>query len=192
MRAPLLPLVLVTFLAGAAQARDSVVAPPGLAPLQQLVESARHPDLHWANLADVQGDLSRLYTGRDWAPLWFVGDTLTTPAQALIRVLSEAANRGLDPADYDAPWLAAKAAEGVGADSGLTARVELGLSVAALRFAAALRHGRVSPAAVHGTFRLPADSFDVAATVQSLSQTATPNDVLRALEPQHVVRGGGL
>lgn len=186
MRFPLLFFALVALQTGAAQARDPVVRPPGSAALQQLVETARHPDLHWANLSDVQSDLARLYAARNWAPLWFVDDTLTTPGRALIQVLGEAANRGLDPADYDAPWLAARAAEGVGADSGLTARVELGLSVAGLRFATALRRGRVSPAAVHGTFRLPPDSFDVGATVDSLSRTATPNNVLRSLEPPFI------
>jgi murein L,D-transpeptidase YcbB/YkuD len=64
--------------------------------------------------------------------------------------------------------------------------VELGLSVAAARYAKALRFGRISPAAVHVTFRLQADSFDLAATIEALSRTTDPNAILRTLEPPFV------
>jgi murein L,D-transpeptidase YcbB/YkuD len=186
MRLRLLLLPLAGLLVGAAPARELTLQPPGLASLQQLVEGARHPDLRWSNLSDVQADLARLYAARNWAPLWFAGDTLSTPAQALIRVLAEATNRGLDPADYDAQWLTAQAAQSEAADSALAARLELGLSVAAARFAIALRRGRVSPLAVHGTLRLPVDSFEVSTTLETLSKSTSPNDVLRSLEPPFI------
>ena len=156
---------------------------PGQGVLQRLVEEARHPDLRWPDLRDVAPDLARLYGARQWLPLWFAQDTLTAPARALIRVLDEAANRGLDPLDYDAPWLETQLGRGLGADSDLAARVEVALTVAAARFATALRRGRIRPEAVHATFRVPVDSFDVTLALTILAVSPSPNDVLRALEP---------
>jgi murein L,D-transpeptidase YcbB/YkuD len=156
---------------------------PARAPLQQLVSSAHHPDLRWPDISDVQDPLTRMYTERGWVPLWFSGDTLTAPARAMIRVLGEAGNRGLDPADYDAPWLADQAGRPEVPDSALAARIELGLSVASARFALALRFGRIPPEAVHVTFHLPPDSLDVTTALLTLAKSEEPNRLLRVLEP---------
>jgi murein L,D-transpeptidase YcbB/YkuD len=64
------------------------------------------------------------------------------------------------------------------------ARLDAGLSIAAARFALALRRGRVSPEAVHATFKLPIDSFALDSTVLKLAATDRPNTLLTALEPQ--------
>lgn len=163
------------------------VQTPVAAELEQLIASSRHPDLRWADFRDVQPELTAIYQQRTWEPLWLTGDGLTIPARALIRVLSEAANRGLDPADYDVAWLEAQQAEArQAADPELQARLDLALSIAAARFAAALRHGRVSPQAVHATYRLAPDSFDLASTVSALAGSTRPNEVLQRLEPPFV------
>ncbi len=151
--------------------------------VQQLLESGRDADLRWPELADVQADLTQLYSLRGWAPLWFRDDTLTAAAHSLIRAVSEAGNRGLDPADYDADWLGVQAAI---ADTALNARTDLGLSVAAARLALALRRGRIRPTAVHATLRLPVDSFDLVATVRAMADSDQANDVLRRLEPPYL------
>lgn len=160
-------------------------ARPSQEALQRLLGGARHPDLRWPDIRDVAGDLNRLYTSRQWVPLWFSGDTLTAPAWALLQVLDQAANRGLDPLDYDAPWLETQLHRSAAPRDSLAARLELALSVAAARYATALRLGRVNPLAVHATFRVstPADSFDVTRTLTSLAVTPYPNEVLRGLEP---------
>ncbi len=178
-------LVLALLAAGqlaiAAQAPESL--PPRAEAMRRMVIEAHDPDLRWPELTDVAPDLARLYQGRGWAPLWFVEDSLGRPARALIRLLDEAANRGLDPLDYDAPWLEQRLAGFGAADSDRVARMDVALSVAAARFATALRRGRVRPEAVHATYTIPADSFDVAATLAALAATATPDSVLRSLEP---------
>jgi murein L,D-transpeptidase YcbB/YkuD len=162
-------------------------APPRSAPpaevIQELVGTAHHPDLRWPDFSDVQPDLAQLYGARNWTSIWFAGDTLTGPARALVRVLQEATTRGLDPADYDAEWLASYAGQTGPSDSAVAAKVELGLSVAASRYVRALRFGRISPEAVHATFRLPRDSLDVPGTIEALAQTDAPNAILRLLEP---------
>jgi murein L,D-transpeptidase YcbB/YkuD len=154
------------------------------AQLQALVAGARHPDLRWPDFSDVRSDLDRLYAARQWQPLWFAGDTLTDAARAFVRALGEAGNRGLDPADYDAAWLTLEAARpSDSGDSTRVPRLETALSIAAARLALALRRGRVSPAAVHATFALPAESFALDSTLLALASTTLPNEVLQGLEP---------
>jgi L,D-transpeptidase YcbB len=155
--------------------------------LEALVTSGRHPNLRWPDFSDVRADLEQVYAGRDWRLLWFAGDTLTTSARALLRVLAEADNRGLDPGDYDAGWLAAEANRPLeSGDSTREARVDVGLSIAAARFALALRRGRVSPDSVHATLKLPVESFALDSTIVQLAGSDRPNDLLTALEP-HLV-----
>jgi murein L,D-transpeptidase YcbB/YkuD len=179
-------LLLLAALLGGGPQVASVPASPG-AELARLLETRRHPDLRWGDLRDVQGTLQALYAARGYEPLWLAGGRLTLPARALLRVLAEARNRGLDPADYDAAWLASQGEALAQDTSGLLApRVDLGLSVAAARFAVALRLGRVKPAAVHATWRMPEDSFDLASTVTALAGSTRPNELLRALEPPFV------
>lgn len=162
-------------------------APPSVAAeLERLVATSRHPDLRWGDFGDVRPQLAELYQRRSWTPLWLGGGGYSLPARALLRVLGEAANRGLDPGDYDAGWLEAEGALLQPGDAERQARVELGLTIAAARFATALRRGRVSPRAVHATYQLPADSFDLPATVVALAGSTRPNDLLQRLEPPFV------
>lgn len=162
-------------------------APPTVAAeLERLVATSRHPDLRWGDFADVRPQLAELYQQRSWTPLWLGGGGFSPPARALLRVLGEAANRGLDPGDYDASWLHGEGARLPAGDAERQARVELGLTIAAARFATALRRGRVSPRAVHATYRLPADSFDLPATLVALAGSTSPNDLLQRLEPPFV------
>src|SRR5262245_13160866 len=110
--APMKPARL-TLLLGALVLLGSGSAAPAPTGLEQqlvgLVAAGRHPNLRWPDFTDVQVDLDRAYTARGYKPLWFIDDTLTSPARGLIRVLSEAQNRGLDPRDYDSGWLTAEA-----------------------------------------------------------------------------------
>jgi L,D-transpeptidase YcbB len=148
--------------------------------VQQLLASGRDADLRWPDLADVQADLTTLYSRRDWAPVWFRDDTLIGSARSLLRTLQEAPVRGLVAEDYDAPWLALQVAR---SDTTMIARTDLAFSVAAARFALALRRGRVTPTSVDTSFHLAVDSFDLAGTVQEVAASDEPNDVLRHLEP---------
>ncbi|HWA14860.1 MAG TPA: hypothetical protein VG817_00405, partial [Gemmatimonadales bacterium] len=152
--------------------------------VEALVAAGRHPNLRWPDFTDVQADLDRIYSGRDWQPLWFPDDTLSSAGRALIKVLGEADNRGLTPADYDVAWFQAEAGRPIpSGDSTLIARLDVGLSVAAARFALALRLGRINPVVVHAAFKLPMDSFTVDSTILHLAATPRPNEVLSALEP---------
>ncbi|TFG51792.1 MAG: murein L,D-transpeptidase [Gemmatimonadales bacterium] len=152
-------------------------------PIRDLLVAERHPDLRWPDIRDVAPGLTRLYAARDWAPLWFDGDVPTPSARAMVKVLGEAGVRGLDPEDYQATSLRAELNRRHDPGPFIRDRADLALSVAAARFALALRRGRVSPETVHATYKLPVEPFDPAATVDSLARSSEPNDILRRLEP---------
>lgn len=166
-----------------------LLAPPATmgssaaAEIERMVESGRHPDLRWPSFTREQAALESVYRARNFAPLWFKGDSLTRPARALIRVLGEAANRGLDPKDYDSDRLEIASKVGVDKDEEHRARTDLALSIAAARFSSALRKGRVDPATAHVTLKLPVDSFSLDSTLLALAVSERPNDILVRLEP---------
>ena len=159
---------------------------PSAAEIERMVESGRHPDLRWPSFTREQPALARLYRSRNFAPLWFHGDSLTRPARALIRVLGESAHRGLDPRDYDSERLEIASKVGVDKDDEHRARTDLALSIAAARLSSALRYGRVDPARAHVTLKLPIDSIAVDSVLLVLAATERPNDVLQRLEPTFI------
>jgi murein L,D-transpeptidase YcbB/YkuD len=173
-------LLLLLLLAGAAPAAPFAAQDT---PIRDLLVAQRHPDIRWPDIRDVAAELTRLYAARNWTPLWFDGYAPTPSARAMVKVLSEAGVRGLDPADYDLALLHAELNRRRDPGPFIRDRADLALSVAAARFALALRRGRVSPDAVHATYRLPVEGFDLAATVDSLAGTRQPNDLLQRLEP---------
>lgn len=184
MRLSVVPLILGALAALEPSGRAPARAGPA-EQIEALVSSGYHPNLRWPDFSDVRADLERLYVGREWRPLWFAGDTLTSAARMMVRVLAEAADRGLDPADYDAGWLTAETNRPIpSGDTTLAVRIEAGLSVAAARFALALRRGRVSPITVHATLHLPKEPFALDSTVVQLAESSQPNTLLKALEPQ--------
>ena len=152
-------------------------------PIRELLAAEQHPDLRWPDISDVAAELTRLYAARNWTPLWFDGTTPTPAARPMVQVLEEAGVRGLDPEDYQATSLRAEMTRRHDPGPFIRDRDDLALSVAAARFAFALRRGRINPESVHATLKLPVEPFDLAATVDSLARSTQPNDILRHLEP---------
>ena len=102
-------------------------------PIRDLLVAERHPDLRWPDIRDVAPALTPLYATRDWTPLWFDGDVPTPSARAMVKVLSEAGVRGLDPEDYQASSLRAELARRHDPGPFIRDRADLALSVATAR-----------------------------------------------------------
>ena len=175
MRPPLVLLLCGLAAAPPVAAQDS--------PIRELLATEQDPDIRWPDIRDVAPDLTRLYAGRNWTPLWFEGEAPTPSALAMVRILGEAGVRGLYPGDYDAYLLGAELPRWQDPGPFIRDRMDLAISVAVARFTLALRRGRVSPESVHATLKLPIEPFDLAATVDSLARSSQPNDILRRLEP---------
>src|SRR3990172_9137572 len=177
-RFPLVAAALPLVLLGA-----SSVPPENLA-LRRLIEKGRHPAIRWGRFSDVQSGAKQLYGRNGWAPLWLADNHPTQPARALLDVFALAADRGLDPQDYDAAQLAALAAnlDRGGADIEQAIRFDAALTIGALRFSRALARGRISVREA-GIRPGAAAVFDPVAVVESLRHAERPEPVLGALEP---------
>ncbi len=168
------------------------------APLRSLVESSRHPDLHWPAFPEFELEIARLYERAAWRPLWLRGTRPTEAATQLIAHLAGADSLGLEPADYDAEWLD-RAARKLLAERGTPtldelARFDLGLSVAAVRFVSALHRGRVSPRVVYAELFIPRASLAVEMAVDSLRDDKQQGSILERLQPRflhyHLLKNG--
>lgn len=156
--------------------------------LRSLVRSARHSDLRWPAFADFRSELERLYERAKWQPLWLDGTRPTKAATQLIAHLSAADSLGLEPSDFDAAWLDREAREyvtqGHSPTSAEGARFDVGLSVAAVRFASALHRGRVSPRVVHAQLFIPRSLLAVEMAVDSLRDANSQAAILDRLQPR--------
>lgn len=119
-------------------------------------------------------------------PVWTDGSGRATPqARAVAALLSRAAEKGLDPADYGgARWLGEVVRLAGGrATRAEVAAFEAGLTASVRRYAAALRHGRTSPLAL-GIQLLPErNALDLGELVAELAAAPDPGAILAALEP---------
>jgi murein L,D-transpeptidase YcbB/YkuD len=159
-----------------------------LSPLRSLAESGGHPDLRWPAFPEFRSEIERLYQRAGWEPLWLRGTRPTESAIQLIARFAAAESLGLNPADYDAEWLD-RLARGFRAGRGAPAadelaRFDLGLSVAAVRFASALHRGRVSPRVVHSQLFIPRASLPIEMAVDSLREAAHQGSILARLQPR--------
>jgi murein L,D-transpeptidase YcbB/YkuD len=116
------------------------------AALRPLVASGKLESLRWPNFGDVSGDIAKFYEGRGYAPVWVDGVGPTPQAKAVASILQKAAQKGLNPEDYDASkWRTREEALAAASTPEEIARFDLALSVCLLRYVSALDVGRINP-----------------------------------------------
>jgi murein L,D-transpeptidase YcbB/YkuD len=156
--------------------------------LRNLVQAARDPDLRWPAFPEFRSEVGRLYQRADWQPLWLRDGKPTEAATQLIARLAAADSVGLEPADYDVPWLQRQVRELLtrqpAPPGDQLARFDLGLSVAAVRFVSALHRGRVSPHVVHAQLFMPRSFLAVEMAVDSLRDPEQQAFILERVQPR--------
>lgn len=157
------------------------------APLRSIARSGRLPGLRWPAFPEFRAEVERLYERAAWQPMWLRDSRPTAAANQLIARLAGADSLGLEPADYDASWLAGQARELATVNptppAAMLARFDVGLSVAAVRFVSALHRGRVSPSVVHGQLFIPRAVLAVEMAVDSLRDVRQQGGILERLQP---------
>lgn len=124
-------------------------------------------------------------------PVWFEAGRPTRMAQEAIALLRAADTHGLDPADYRPDTLeegvrrAAQAAASL--DDEALSRLDQGLTDAMVRYLEHLRHGRVNPRQVNGSFRPSRqETFDAQVTLRdALAASDLAKAVAKAVPPLH-------
>jgi len=157
----------------AAEADDASVR------LCRLIEAGELPDLRWPDFSNYREQVRQFY-GPAFAPAWTSNSAPTLQAQALVKALQRAEEKGLEPEDYDASrWkdrLARFAsANPVSAED--LARFDLALTVSALRYVSHVHHGRLNPANFQSGLKQSA--FDAAGFLKR--EVVTAADVPAAL-----------
>jgi L,D-transpeptidase YcbB len=161
--------------------------------LQDVLETGRHPWLRWADLADVVPALHDLYAAEPDGLFWFAGEKPYPALAGALAALAGAAERGLQPADYDPERIAAEGerlestATVGGADRAL---FDLAVSVGVLRVMEACHSGRVHPRMLDWGYDIQPRKLDRAARLREGRGGPGVPALLDGLEPSfpHYVR----
>jgi L,D-transpeptidase YcbB len=154
--------------------------------IQALLQASRHPALRWGNFSDVSKGLTRLYAESPAKPLWVKDSRPTAQALAVVAALKEADAVGLVSEDYDASLLdrwGQEAPDRFQSASNVAA-YDVGLSIAALRFATNLRVGRVNPRSVGFDLDVAPRKQEIPSRVLEMTRSPSPRVLLSDLEPR--------
>ncbi len=158
--------------------------------LQAVVGSSQLSAMKWANFADYQKDLQQFYGDRNWELAWTRDGKPTEAATRLIESFGDAAKKGLQPDDYDAPrW--GERVKGLmgGAQNGDTlAQFDAEMTVTSMRYLSDLHLGRINPQSLNFDIDVPARrrQYDLPKLInEQLVDTDDVTKVIVAQEPQN-------
>src|SRR5215469_15933565 len=153
--------------------------------LRPLIASAKLESLRWPDFRDVSGDAGEFYQGRDYTPAWVDGTGPTSQAKVVISILQEAANKGLNPEDYDGSKWQGRAEALAGAPTPeAIAKFDLAITVCMLRYVSALDVGRINPKHLKFDLDLNHRRTDLAQFLGQISQATDIAPLLDQVEPQ--------
>jgi murein L,D-transpeptidase YcbB/YkuD len=153
--------------------------------LRPLVARRKLESLRWPDFRDVSGDTARFYEGRSYAPAWVDGEGPTAQAKVVVSILQQAAQKGLNPEDYDASrWDAREETLAGTSTPDEIAQFDLALSVCLLRYVSALDVGRIDPHHLKFDLDLNHRKTDLPEFLAQISQAADIVPLLDEVEPQ--------
>ena len=178
----------VTAMMGPMAARQN--SPPKSSPqvqetLRGLIESAHDPDLRWPDFPLYSPEARKFYEAAGYSLAWIESGKPTPQALALISVLQDAGQKGLDAEDYDGPRWAERVARlhQSPSDSEL-ARFDAALTISIGRYIAALHLGRVNPKTIGLEIDVRSEKHDLSRFLRtSLVNAGNPAAVLQEVEP---------
>jgi L,D-transpeptidase YcbB len=159
-----------------------------------VLRTGGHPWLRWPAVADVAPALRDLYSGEPDGLFWFAGDRPEAALAGALAAIAGAAERGLEPADYDSERLAAEwkrlEQPGAGVTAADRALFDLAVSIGVLREIGAVHRGRVDPRALSWGYAVEAKTLDRAALLREARAGKGVPPLLDGLEPSfpHYVR----
>ena len=122
----------------------AVAQDPAAGFLESNLATGSLPSARWPDMADARAVLDTFYAARGYAPIWDRGAGYDEAARAAIVALRAAAERGLDPRDYDSPRLDSLALLPADPNPAHRAERDLLLTLAVTRYLRDLRDGRVA------------------------------------------------
>jgi murein L,D-transpeptidase YcbB/YkuD len=171
--------------------------PDEAAAVQKLIASPLLSALRWSNYVEYQPQVQALYTAHNDEPVWLKDGQPTASAKQLIELMTDAPEKGLDPADYDGPrWPARlqklealRTAKDTSDEAQRTvAEFDVALTVCAVRYFSDLHLGRVNPETLNFDIDVPAKraAFDVVKLLnEQVIGGANLGAVAASVEPQN-------
>lgn len=138
------------------------------------------PSLQEGQNADDIAALTEFYRTRTGPALWLTTVGFSERGEALLKVVGEADNWGLDPTAFPVPPKDYKpsAAED-------QAATELAISLAALKYARAARGGLTEPKSINSIYGHSPTVRPPAEVLKELASASAPDTVLLELHPKH-------
>lgn len=166
---------------------SSVVFPQAPSRIQSLVFAGSLEDMRWPNFRDYQPSLQKFYEPVNYAPAWVKGNSASSQALAMMRLLRDAWKKGLEPEDYDASRWDSRLHAMMQGSANAVGDFDVALTVCAMRYISDLRIGRVNPQ--HFKFGLSVEQkkYDLAQFLRErLLSAGDPSAVVDSVEPPFV------
>jgi L,D-transpeptidase YcbB len=118
--------------------------------LRNIIEAGKFSALRWPDFSDYRDDVNKFYQGYGYTLPWVTQMQPTKQAREMIACFEHADEKGLSPDDYDGPhwreWLADLKPETRQArDESAAVRLDIAVTVSAIRYISDLHVGRVNP-----------------------------------------------
>ena len=161
------------------------LSPEGLTTLHKIVDSANDPDLRWPDFAPYRDVVRQFYEAGGYSLAWIQGGKPTAQANALMAVLRDADQKGLNADDYGGPrWAQRAATLATSALDTDRARFDAALTVSVMRYARAVHTGRVNPKEFKFELDVENRRLPLAEFLRTKLMTADdPAAVLQEVEP---------
>lgn len=176
---------------------DTATAPAAAAPAAEPVKAASNVPAADQPVADRLKDIigaktsrhfdrkneraavEKFYGGREFAPVWTQGGSLTPAAKGVIARLKDAASDGLNPADYPVPDFAAATTPDALADA------ELKLTASMFDYARHAQSGRMHWSQASGDILYPEHPVDPNEVLAKVTTAADASAALDSYNPPH-------
>ena len=186
--------------------RRKATSPPNTtdyaANVERLDKFSTLPGMRWPNYADDLPSVQKFYNDRNNELAWTRDGKPTDAAKALLQLFQDAAQKGLNPEDYDADaagggrWaprlkrlaaIAKKKDESSSAAQDAVAQFDVAMTISAMRYLEDLHVGRINPQALNFDIDVPQKraAFDVATLLNDhVVDAEEVPQVAESVEPQ--------
>jgi len=137
--------------------------------------------------AQQRDAIINFYRLNNFSPLWATSEGLGDKARRLLALFAKAEEDGLNPLDYLPPSLASFGddASSVKGNVISLARLDIGLTAMALRYAEQIHSGRIIPKRLSGYYDIEPPALNLGKVLYELSYRPLPDLYLSSLAPPH-------
>ncbi|HEY1470703.1 MAG TPA: L,D-transpeptidase family protein [Candidatus Acidoferrum sp.] len=171
----------------AKQSAETRLSSTGQQHLRAIVDSGRLADLQWPDFSDYDKWVKEFYDSGNYGLAWTRGGKPTAQARELIAILDDSAEKGLESKDYDGGrWDGRiKLLDGATApDESALVKVDVALTVSAMRYISDLHLGLVDPRTLHRDFDPVVHKYDLAEFLrEGVMPASNVKEALQEVEP---------